>query len=531
MKKRGYAFIVGFIVTGLLLLPCFQEPASTATPTKTPSSIPGKTTPPGMTPKYGGVLKQIVSLAPTVFGYPPEIQGINLMHISHSCLEPLASMDLMGKYTPTKLSTNYRVAPDGKSMTFVLRKGVKFHDGTDWNAQAAKWNLDRQMAAKRAGTEYMTSVDVVDDYTIRINLNRFQNNIVTNLATTTGMMISPTAVERNGLDWARVHPVGTGPFKFKSFQRDVSLEYERFDDYWGGKPYLEGFKYLFIVDPMTQAAAFQSGEADMIQSRNTTVSSQLISTGKYDMIWGISGLSTFSPDSANADSPFANLKVREAVQYAIDRKAIVDALGHGLWKFTNQSAPPGAAGYINNFEGRPYNPQKAKQLLAEAGYPNGFTTSIITNQTEVPKEVLESMQQYLGAVGITANLRILPQPAWNELVLKGWNNGLIYWGVGMNPNYASALMTFFGPGSVYLRSLRKAPGWAEALNRALDATDYENIRKYTEDAVKFAHDDAMNLFMYAYGNPYFQHKYVHDSGYYAVGHFMAWTPEKCWLSK
>ena len=139
MKKGVAGFMIGWLVAGLLVLLCIQQPASAATPSKTP------------TPKYGGVLKQIVPLGPTIFGYPPEIMGISTMHI-FGCLDCLTGMDLQGRYTPTKLSTKYEVAPDKKSLTFTLRRNVKFHDGTDWNAQAAKWNLDGQMAAKAAGT-------------------------------------------------------------------------------------------------------------------------------------------------------------------------------------------------------------------------------------------------------------------------------------------------------------------------------------------------------------------------------------------
>jgi ABC-type transport system substrate-binding protein len=387
------------------------------------------------------------------------------------------------------------------------------------------------MAAKKMGTEYWSSVNAVDNYTVRINLTKFQNSIVTALVSTTGGMISPTAFERNGIEWAKFHPVGTGPFKFKSFERNVSVTWERFDDYWGGKPYLDGIKFVVIVDPMTQAAAFQAGEGDIIQSKTPSVSAQLNASGKYDMIWGVSGMSSWSPDSANPDSPYTNKKVREAVQYALDQKTMVDKLGQGMWKYTNQVAPQESIGYVDSLAGRPYNPAKAKQLLAEAGYPSGFKTSLISNNSEVPRELLEAMQKYFADVGLTADIQYLPQAAWNELVFKGWHNGYIYEGVGMSPNYAYALNNFFGVTSPFLSSLRRSQGWGEALDKALTATDYEGMKRYTQEAVKIAHDDAMMIFTDAHGTPYFQHKYVQNSGFYAVGHFMAWTPEKCWLDK
>ena len=140
-------------------------------------------------------------------------------------LENLMRLHVDGRFKPW-LATALKVAPDMKSITLTLRKGVKFHDGTDFNAEAAKFNLDAFKGAKRSGTEAWTSVQVVDEYTVRINLSKYTNTMVDDLV---GLrMASPTAIKTKGIEWARWNPVGTGPFQFVSFERDVSTKYKKF---------------------------------------------------------------------------------------------------------------------------------------------------------------------------------------------------------------------------------------------------------------------------------------------------------------
>jgi ABC-type transport system substrate-binding protein len=146
-------------------------------------------------------------------------------------MEPLLHATAAGELKPW-LAESYKVADDLTSITFNLRKGVKFQDGTDFNAQAAKWNLDNQIQAKRQ--PYWKSVEVIDDYTIRLNLTQWQNSILSFLADETdSWMVSPAAFQKNGIDWMRKNPVGTGPFKFVSFASDTGLKTVRNPDYWG----------------------------------------------------------------------------------------------------------------------------------------------------------------------------------------------------------------------------------------------------------------------------------------------------------
>jgi len=355
-------------------------------------------------------------------------------------------IDLKGQFIPTGLATGCTVARDGKSITFALRKGVKFHDGTDWNAQSAKWNLNTAWQLKLRGTEYWTSIDTVDDYTVRINISRFQTKIIAALSSTTGYIISPTAFQKNGKEWARFNPVGTGLLSSRVL-RGMSLWNMRGSTTTGGKALSRWGEISICRGPHVVVGGIPGQRGRCPRGKKCHCRESAEGNGNYDVHWGIVAMGTLNGDSANPDSPYANLKVRQAVEHAIDRRALVEAMGYGFQVYTNQPAVPGFMGYIDNFQGRPYNPQRAKQLLSEAGYPNGFTTTLI-GYTAIPEETLVAIQKYLSDVGITAKVENVTTVAWNDYVYKGWHNALLYFGMGNNPNYIVALDMFFAPTSL-----------------------------------------------------------------------------------
>ena len=180
-------------------------------------------------------------------------------------------------------------------------------------------------------------------------------------------MVSKASFEKNGADASKMLPVGTGPYQFKSFVRDTSLEYSRFDGYWGGKPFLDGIKYTYIVDPTTAQIAFEAGQGDVMQvAAGGSVAADMIAKGfKYEKRPG--PMMNLIPDSKNATSPLANIKVRQAVAYAIDRQTISTSLGHGLWDAVNQPATADSLGHIDT-NMYAFNPTTAKQLLSDAGF-------------------------------------------------------------------------------------------------------------------------------------------------------------------
>lgn len=203
MKKLLLISLVIISISILIFSGC-TKPTPAPAPKPTPALTPTSTATP--TPQYGGVLRIIRSDSATAPGYPPQ-QGPLDMNFTRPCIQCLVYVDKTGEPAPC-LASGWDISPDGKAITLTLRQGVKFHDGTDFNADAVKWNLDTMKAGMEAGDlKLVTSVDVIDPYTVRLNLSQYSNVLLTSLAYNSGQIISPTAAKKNGIDWAKTHPV------------------------------------------------------------------------------------------------------------------------------------------------------------------------------------------------------------------------------------------------------------------------------------------------------------------------------------
>jgi peptide/nickel transport system substrate-binding protein len=549
MKKLFIVASLTLVLT-LLITACSTSPSSSVSPSKpasvvppaqsvappasstaassaqaAPSSKPAATPPTsqtsGPTPQYGGILKVISRQAPTIFGYPPETDPISAS-IGRIAIEGLLWNDDAGSPTP-RLATSWEVAPDGKSISFFLRKGVKFHDGTDFNADSVKWNFDTYMTVKPIPP--VTSIDVIDPYTVRLNLSQFSNVLYNTLAFQG--IISPAAVQKNGKEWARTNPVATGPFKFTSFQRDVSVKYEKFADYWDkGKPYLDGIEYSFVADPMTASLAFQNGQSHMISQLTPKDGNELKNKG-FNVVYLPGMIFFLAPDSANKDSPYAKQNVREALEYAIDAKAIVNAIGYGFVQATNQLSPSKFVGYNSNIQGRSYNPAKAKQLLADAGYANGFKTSLIARTTDL-KDTLVAVQNYLKDVGIDAALEINEPSKYELLRTKGWN-GLLIGSTGADPNQNQRLSADLAVNSGYYFSVARPADWQATLDKSMAAKDINTRKGLMEQLLKIAADNALVSPLYVYPDMGAEVKNLNCD--YLMVHHVQWKPGEAWLSK
>jgi peptide/nickel transport system substrate-binding protein len=452
--------------------------------------------------------------------------------VSTPGLEAFCGVDKQGAFLPTKLSTAYQLAPDSKSVTFTLRKGIKFHDGTDFNATAAKWNLEQMKKARIAGTDKWSSVDMIDDYTVRINLKQYTNTFIGQLASISRIS-SPNAFEKYGIDKIHTYPVGTGPFKFVSQTPDVSIFWERNDDYWGGKPYLDRIETYFMTDDTAKSAALQSKGVDIIFNLNAETGIHLRSKGYNVTAGGQENLICLVPDSANLDSPLSNLKVRQAVDYALDKDSLAK-LGNGFWTPLYQASTPNTLGFIADFKGRQYDPDKAKQLLTEAGYPNGFKIDIIAATTPgvTPMDTMVAMQQYLNKVGITVDLQMISANQRADYSMKGWHNGFISLGTYSSLNYLDGLSYNLSPTSPLFISAVRPNGFGELLSQATGAMDISSLAQYSQKIDLMLCDNVtINTLWVAPQQIYVQESYVHDAGLYSTGSLNEWSPDKAWISK
>jgi peptide/nickel transport system substrate-binding protein len=535
--KRVLVLLVCLLVCASILIGCGKTAVTTtAAPTSTPaqtttsapSATPTKTTAPTTTVnKYGGTLKIIIIAGPqTPLGVPSEVFGPDATS-GQFCMEAFLRGDNKGGYLPS-LADTYKLATDLKSITFNLRKDVKFHDGTDFNAKTAKWNLDNYI--KTPLNQYWASAEIIDDYTIKVNFRMWVNTIVGSFTGAAAWMVSQAAFEKNGIDSARNNPVGTGPFKFQSFQRDASYKVVRNTNYWQpGKPYLDGIEIDYVADSMTQSAAMEAGEAHMLQCEPAKIAKDLEAKG-LKTTFNLVTVYSLMPDTAHADSPFAKQKVREAVEYSLDRESFAKAFSFGFWTAQYQIPYPNNAAFNPNFTlARKYDITKAKQLLTDAGYATGFATTILVNPSIVDRNISVALQNNLAAIGIKAELSFPANMGKFIGDSNSLNNVLVIQPVLGASNYNSTWMFFSGPTAMWNKNWLPSPEFValkDASNTA-PAADPALIRAATDQLIKEA---SVIPFMLA-GQGWVYQTNVMDAGFGETASSDIINSQNVWLSK
>jgi peptide/nickel transport system substrate-binding protein len=413
-----------------------------------------------------------------------------------------------------------------------LRKGVKFHDGTPFNAEAVRWNLQLTIDGGRLPDgKSVKSLDVVDEYTVRMNLTDYNSMAVLNYGS--GGMLSPTAFKVNGgKDWARTHAVGTGPFKLVDFKRDASIRYTRNDNYWRkGYPLLDGIEMRFVPEPMTQLMMLQSKEADASLDGLGVKNVVDLQQKGLKVNWGPGMLWSILPNSKDPKSVYANKKVREALEYAIDRPALARMLGLGKYEAVTQIVSTISPAYVPGYNPRPYNPQKAKQLLAEAGFPNGFETKLLTHDTSADRDAGVALQAYLAAVGIRLTLDPADIGRYYSSVYgpDGWSDLAIVTS-GINPDGTDVLAHFGSrPFTFRFGNPAKSSEYLALSEKALKTYDHSAVRAALRQVVRQGGEDAMCIPLFRAADAMVMQPYVH-SGYLKI-HSITWFPYLDWVEQ
>ncbi|MBI4295854.1 MAG: hypothetical protein HY667_01915 [Chloroflexi bacterium] len=301
--------------------------------------------------------------------------------------------------------------------------------------------------------------------------------------------------------------------------------------YWQkGKPYLDAIEWIYIADRTTAHLAFLAGQGHV---RTYPQSQDLAELRDKGFVVSKSGGPVFNLlyDSANADSPFGNLKERQAVTHAIDRAAMAKRLGPGLYEVTNQNSVPSHWSYNMEIKGYPYDPAKAKQLLAEAGYPNGFKTTLYASTATSP-DYMEAVQGYLAKVGIDGKIQMLTLAASTELQQKGWKNGIInaVFGLPGSQDPSRAWSTFHSKSGRYATILHP-PEVDQLLEQSLLELDLEKRKPMIQRLAKLMVDEhAISTPMYYIPGTITKTTAVKDLRL-TEEPFLSWTPEDTWLSK
>ena len=539
MKKfRSLNYIVGVCLLLLLIVSTLVTARSSSAAPAVPVSIlgcPQGPPPPGLVPQYGGTLKIIYNFNVANLGAPWKASTPMDIMLGRFAIENLIGLDANGRPIP-QLATNWDDNPTNKTITFTLRQGVKFQDGTDFNAAAAKWCLDMVKNGPKPNLKAVTSIDIIDPYHLRLNLSSWDPLFIQGFSSSgAGKMTSPAAAQKLGDEIMR-NPVGTGPFKFVSFQPNVSLKYARFEDYWQkGLPYLDAVEISFVTDPVVALTSYKKGEAQANRGLSTRDAKALKAQG-YTIDGYTAAIQGFCGDNKSPSSPFSNIKVRQAMAYAIDTNAIVNAVYDGMFPPTNQLALPGVQAYDSSIKGYPYNPAKAQQLLAEAGYSTSkpLTTKLVYGVDPQRTDFYTVVQSYLGKVGINTTLEPIDMATFAKLNGAGWNNHLIYYSFsynGLEMQYSTSVASNLAANKISYVSVYTPDDYQTLYLATLAENDMAKREANYQKLNKMAIDDYC-LVVPLVGMQYLTAKSpkLHDFGMgnKTAGEFL---PERAWLSK
>lgn len=506
MKKILVIPMVIVLVSGLILSGCAAPtPAPPVAPPEKKAPITGAPSPivePAPAPealapvhapeKYGGELNVAFKHRPLNYGYPLNVFG-GMHHYARMAMQHLVKADPKspGRYLPL-LAESWELAPDRTSYVFHLRKGVKFHDGTDFNAEAVKWNYDQVRESPQPYLREVTSIDVIDDYTFRFNLSDWNALIMSDLEREPCFITSPTACKKFGEEWMDNHPVGTGAWKVKDWARAQYVKWERFEDYWEeGLPYLDGVTFHVIEDPMTAKACLLRGDVQAMFQTDRVNATDLSNRG-YEVQTFIGQIVEISYDTTSPESIWYDKRVREALEYSVDKELICQALGEGWVKphyeiihSIHDFGDPGTTP-------RKYDPEKAKQLLAEAGYPQGFKT-LMQYATIVDSDFVVALQEDLSEVGIELELEVFTPATMQEMEFSPHEGNEIR----LNPlrydppNLLGAVRMGLSEKWPAAPDTKRTEGFQDRFEQAMSEVDPDKQLELLMQMDKLAYEDAM----------------------------------------
>ncbi|GKW15606.1 glutathione ABC transporter substrate-binding protein GsiB [Pectobacterium carotovorum subsp. carotovorum] len=406
------------------------------------------------------------------------------------------------------LADSYDTSPDGLTYTVKLHPGVKFHDGSAFNAAAVKVNLDRASNPDNRLKRYnlfkmIDKTEVVDDLTVKITLKTPFSAFVNNLAHPAAVMISPAALKQYGKDIG-FHPVGTGPYRFVAWNQTDFVKVEKFSGYWkAGLPKLDSITWRPVVDNNTRAALLQTGEAQFAYPIPFEQAKVLEKNDKLALVASPSILHRYISMNVT-QKPFDNPKVREALNYAINKEALIKVAFSGY--ATPAEGPlPSSIDYSVKYHPWPYDPAKARELLKEAGYPNGFTTTLWSSHNHsTAQKVLQFTQQQLAQVGVKVQVTAMDagqraaevegkgvKETGVRLFYTGWSasTGEADW--ALSPLFATASW----PPAQFNTAFYSNPQVDADLANALKTTDRTEKQKLYKDAQDKIWADAPWIFL------------------------------------
>lgn len=329
--------------------------------------------------------------------------------------EGLTRIGAHGEVLPA-LAQSWDVSADGLVFTFNLRRNVTFHDGTAFDASDVKFSLDRARApestnAQKGAFEAIASVDVIDPATVRITLSRPVADFPRDMGWGDAVIVAPESAANNA-----VAPVGTGPFAFSRWLRGAQIELKRYPAYWGTPARIDKVTFLIIPDPAAAYAALLAGDVDTFPNFPAVeLLPQIEGDPRFAIVAGTTEGETILAIN-NGRAPFNDLRVRQAIAHALNRKDIILAASEGYGTPIGSHFPPHDKAYIDLTGTYPYDPAEGRRLLADAGYPGGFKATLRLPPVAYARRGGEVIAQELRAIGIDVRIENIEWAQWLDQV-------------------------------------------------------------------------------------------------------------------
>jgi peptide/nickel transport system substrate-binding protein len=387
------------------------------------------------------------------------------------------------------LARSWDISADGRVYTFHLVTGVTFHDGTAFDAGDVKFSLDRARApdstnAQKGLFEDIDSVQVIDPATVRVTLAHPLGDFLFNMAWGDAVIVAPESVATNA-----THPIGTGPFKFADWVEGDHVDLVRNPDYWGTPAKLDKATFKFISDPTAAFAAMEAGDLDAFPVFPAPENlAQFRSDPRFVVVVGSTEGETIMAMN-NGKKPFDDIRVRRAMSYAVDRQAVIDGAMFGYGTPIGSHFSPADPGYVDLTGLYPHDPDRARALLADAGYPDGFKVTLKLPPPSYARRGGEIIADQLKAVGVDARIINVEWAQWLSDVFK-------------NKDYDLTIVSHTEPRDIgiYARDDYYFNYHSDAFKKIMAdyelTTDAEKRLALLGDAQRRIAEDAVNVFLF-----------------------------------
>lgn len=405
-----------------------------------------------------------------------------------------------------RLALSWEISGDGLTYVFHLKGGVRFHDGSEFDAAAAKYSLERILAPgstnpQRARLRAIRAVEAIDPLTLRVLLSRRSGGLLQSLAFGSAVMVSRTSAMKNSLQ-----PTGTGPFRFLRWRRGESITLERNPDYQGPPAPLSQVTFKFITDPTAAFAALMAGDVDAFSNYPAPESfSQFAVDRRFQVFTGTTEMETVLGLNERV-APLGNVLVRRAISYALDRRAIIDGAMFGYGTPIGSHFPPHNPAYIDLTGMYPHDIAKAKALLTQAGYPHGFSMTLKLPPPSYARRSGEIVAAQLGQIGIRIGIENLEWAQWLDQVYTRHDFDMSIVGHAEPLDYDIYARDdyYFGYSNPEFKAL------IAALDDSVDAGARKNLLQQIQRKLA---TDAVNGFLFQYPRLDIWNAHVHGIGF------------------